>query len=185
VTAASLPDAVDNPDVSMEDNNVSDQDKGRDSNTFTGTTDAVDAETGALGTAGTPVTTGYGVSGSTVGTGTKRKSRKQESGKYRGSTPDSASYDVGGRNTGDDGVLKGSERQAPVSEQYSDASSVEANVPREREGRDVYEQSDGYVEGLDRDTLETASDRGPEASQGTNIAGTEDPKGLGDNTDDN
>jgi hypothetical protein len=167
----------------MEATDMSEHDKGRDPSSFTGTQDAVDGETGALGTAGTPVTTGYGVSGSTVGTGTKRKSKKQEAGAYRGPTPDSAPYDVGGRDTGDAGVLQGSERQAPVEGQYSDEGRVEANVPREREGRDVYEQSEGYVESLDRDALARPADTGAKESQGTNIAGTEDPRGLGDNTD--
>ena len=120
-----------------------------------------------------------------MGTGTRRKRRKQESGEYRGSTPESAPYEVGGRDSGDDGVLEGAERQAPVEEQYSDAGRVEANVPRDQEGRDVYEQSEGYAESLDRDSLARPASTGSQESQGTNIAGTEDPRGLGDNTDGN
>jgi hypothetical protein len=173
----------------MEVTNVSnerDEEKGRDPNTFTGTKDAVDPETGAIGTAGTPVTTGYGVSGSTVGAGSRRRQKKQENDDYRGATPDSASYDVGGRGTGDAGVLRDTERQSSVVDRNSDAGRVEANIPRDTKGRDVYEQSEGYAESLDRDTVEpaaTGQTGGTQESAGTNIRGTGDPRGLGDNTD--
>jgi len=161
----------------------SDEQVGRNPNTFTGTEDAVDPETGALGTAGTPVTTGYGVSGSTIGTGTSGGQEREEGGDYRGATPDTASYDLGGRDTKDAGVLHGSEREPSVVDKNSDAERVEASIPRETEGRDVYEQSEGYVENLERDSTSPAAQSGTQESPGTNIPGTEDPRGLGDNTD--
>ncbi len=65
----------------------------------------------------------------------------------------------------------------------SDADLVEASIPREAEGRDVYEQSEGYVENLERDTTTSSQSQGVKESSGTNIPGTEDPRGLGDNTD--
>ena len=167
----------------MEATSVNDEQEGRNPNTFTGTEDAVDSGTGAVGTAGTPVTTGYGVSGSTVGTGTRRRRKKQEQGEYRGATPESVPYDVGGRGTGDSGVLEGAEREAPVAEAYSDSGQVEASVPRDTEGRDVYEQSDGYAENLERDQVNLTSSSSANESAGTNIPGTDDPRGLGDNTD--
>ena len=49
--------------------------KGSDPISFTGTKDAIDPETGAYGTAGTPLTTGYGQSGSTIGTGSPEGER--------------------------------------------------------------------------------------------------------------
>jgi hypothetical protein len=165
---------------------VSDEQKGRDPNTFTGTKDAIDPETGAVGTAGTPVTTGYGVSGSTVGTGSRRRRKKQEKDDFRGATPDSASYDIGGRGTGDAGVLHGAEREPSVVDRNTDAGRVEASIPRDTEGRDVYEQSEGYVENLERDAIRpggTERTRGTQESAGTDIPGTGDPQGLGDNTD--
>jgi hypothetical protein len=162
---------------------VSNEQEGRNPNNFTGTQDAVDPETGAIGTAGTPVTTGYGVSGSTIGTGSRRKSKRQEKEDFRGETSDSASYDAGGRGTGDAGVLKGSEREASVVDQNSDVGRAEASIPRDNEGRDVYEKSEGYVESLDREPVTPAEGSGTQESAGTNIAGTADPRGLGDNTD--
>ncbi len=86
-------------DVAMEATNVNDEQKGRNPNTFTGTEAAVDPETGAVGTAGTPVTTGYGVSGSTIGTGSRRRQKKQENPDFRGATTDTRSYDRGGRSS--------------------------------------------------------------------------------------
>jgi hypothetical protein len=169
--------------IDVEATDMSDEQKGRDPNSFTGTRDAVDPETGALGTAGTPVTTGYGVSGSTVGTGSRRRRKKEEKDHFRGSTPDTMSYDVGGRATGDAGVLQGAEREASVVDRNSDAGRVEASIPRETEGRDVYEQSEGYVENLERDTFPPVETDGTQESAGTNIPGTGDPRDMGDNTD--
>jgi hypothetical protein len=156
---------------------------GRNPNTFTGTEDAVDPETGAIGTAGTPVTTGYGVSGSTIGRGTSGGQEREESGDFRGATPDTASYNMGGRDTGDAGVLQGSERETSVVDKNSDAGRVEASIPREAEGRDVYEQSEGYAGNLERDATPPPAQSGVQESPGTNIPGTDDPRGLGDNTD--
>ena len=51
----------------MDDTNI--EKRGSDPNSATGTRDAIDPETGVKGTAGTPLTAGYGMSGSTIGTG--------------------------------------------------------------------------------------------------------------------
>jgi hypothetical protein len=178
--AKSAPDVA---QLEMEATSVSDEQKGRNPNTFTGTQDAVDAETGAIGTAGTPVTTGYGVSGSTVGVGSRRRRKKQENEDFRGSTPDSAPYEAGGRGTGDAGALKGSEREASVVDKNSDAGRAEASIPRDTAGRDVYEQSEGYAESLDREPERPTEKSSTQESAGTNLPGTADPRGLGDNTD--
>jgi hypothetical protein len=69
--------------------------KGTDPISFTGTKDSIDPETGALGTAGTPLTTGYGQSGSTIGTGSGEGEREFKEGDYSGSTPASEDYDTG------------------------------------------------------------------------------------------
>jgi len=69
--------------------------KGLDPNSDTGTRDAVDPGTGAVGTAGTPMTTGYGVSGSTIGTGSESGQTEQEYGEYPGVTPASKDYTTG------------------------------------------------------------------------------------------
>jgi hypothetical protein len=167
----------------MEATNVNDEQKGRNPNTFTGTESAVDPETGAVGTAGTPVTTGYGVSGSTIGTGSRRRQKKQENPDFRGATTDTRSYDRGGRSSVDSSQLKDSDRDSSVVDRNSDADRVEASIPREAEGRDVYEQSEGYVENLERDTTPPSQSEGVKESPGTNIPGTGDPRGLGDNTD--
>jgi hypothetical protein len=174
---------VPDSNTEMEATSVNDEQEGRNPNTFTGTEDGVDSGTGALGTAGTPVTTGYGVSGSTVGTGSRRRRKKQEQGDYRGATPETVPYDAGGRETGDAGVLQGSEREASVVDANSDSGRLEASVPRDSGGRDVYEQSDGYAENLERDQIEGTVESSAHESGGTNIPGTEDPRGLGDNTD--
>jgi len=69
--------------------------KGVDPNSVTGTKDAIDPGTGAIGTAGTPLTTGYGQSGSTIGTGSSEGEREYEEGDYSGSTPGSEDYGQG------------------------------------------------------------------------------------------
>jgi hypothetical protein len=66
--------------------------RGLDPNTATGTKDAIDPETGILGTAGTPVTAGDGMSGSTIGTGSKAGEAEQETGDYDRSTPNADKY---------------------------------------------------------------------------------------------
>jgi hypothetical protein len=80
--------------------------KGLDPNTATGTKDAIDPETGALGTGGTPLTTGYGVSGSTIGTGTAAGQREFERGDFTGETPAAKDYTAGvhGEESADDQV---------------------------------------------------------------------------------
>ena len=143
----------------MEVTNVSnerDEEKGRDPNTFTGTRDAVDPETGAVGTAGTPVTDRLRRIRLDGGRRLAQTTEKQEKDDFRGATPDSASYDVGGRGTGDAGVLRGTERQSSVVDRNTDADRVEANIPRDAEVRDVYEQSEGYAESLEREAVEPA-----------------------------
>jgi hypothetical protein len=66
--------------------------RGVDPNTATRTKDAIDPETGALGTAGTPVTTGEGLSGSTIGTGSQAGEAEQESGDFGRQTPNADKY---------------------------------------------------------------------------------------------
>jgi hypothetical protein len=74
---------------------MDDKSKGLDPNAVTGTKDAVDPETGAIGTAGTPLTGGYGRSGSTIGTGSSEGEREYKEGDYSGSTPGSKDYSSG------------------------------------------------------------------------------------------
>ncbi|MEO8286507.1 MAG: hypothetical protein ABI670_08730, partial [Chloroflexota bacterium] len=199
-TVASVSDAQESH---MEAITMNDDQKGRNPNNFTGTEDAIDPETGAIGTAGTPMTTGYGVSGSTIGTGSQRRQSDQEDENFRGATPDTVPYDAGGRGTGDRGILRGAEREEGVVDKHSDADrNQEASIPRDAEHRDVYEQSAGYGQNLVRDpgtgmadvevdrSLDSpprnvpVEDNDANASAGTNVPGTRDPRGLGDNTDD-
>ena len=70
---------------------------GLDPNTATGTRDAIDPETGALGTAGTPLTAGYEASGSTIGTGTAKGERERKEGDFAGATPNTSDYTSGGK----------------------------------------------------------------------------------------
>ena len=74
---------------------MDDKSKGLDPNSVTGTRDAVDPDTGAYGTAGTPLTGGYGQSGSTIGTGSRVGEREFEEGDYGGSTPGTEEYSSG------------------------------------------------------------------------------------------
>ena len=179
----------------MEDRIMDDTTKepGRDPSSFTGTEDAIDPGTGALGTGGTPLTTGYGVSGSTIGTGSQEAEAAQRDDQFRGATPDTKSYDLGGRGSGDREVLEGDERTLPAETRYSDAGRDEAPAPRDREARDIYEASPGYGESVTRGGLADTAPEGagntgvdadaPQESAGTNLPGTADPRGLGDNTD--
>src|SRR5438105_12530521 len=64
----------------MDNMNV--EKRGVDPNTATGTRDALDPETGTVGTAGTPLTAGYGMSGSTIGTGSERQEEQHERGDF-------------------------------------------------------------------------------------------------------
>jgi hypothetical protein len=178
-------------DSTMDDNHT--KEAGRDPSTFTGTQDAIDPGTGALGTGGTPVTTGYGVSGSTIGTGSKSEEAAQRDDQFRGATPDTKSYDLGGRGSGDREALEGDERTLPAETRYSDAGLDEAPVQRDREARDIYEASPGYGESVTRGGMSDTAPEGsgttgvdadaPQESAGTNLPGTDDPRGLGDNTD--
>ena len=70
---------------------------GIDPNTATGTRDAIDPETGALGTGGTPLTAGYGASGSTIGTGTSQGEQERKEGDFAGATPNTKEYTAGGK----------------------------------------------------------------------------------------
>jgi hypothetical protein len=73
-----------------------DTQRGLDPASLTGTKGAYDPYTGAFGTAGTPVTCGYGMSGSTIGIGYTAGRRRWEEGGYRGATPDAYAYEHGG-----------------------------------------------------------------------------------------
>lgn len=178
---------------------MGDEGAGQDANALTGTQDAIDPETGTLGTAGTPVTAGYGVSGSTVGTGSSAGRTEQESGDFSGSMPDTHSYDGGGRGS-DDLPERATEHDTPVEEKHVEVGADEAPVPSEPETRDVYEGGPSYsaptgsaLEGA-ADTYATDLANPPtygnveaestQESAGTNVPGTADPRGLGDNTDD-
>lgn len=76
-------------------NESKDQARGIDPNSATGTRDAVDPETGTVGTGGTPLTAGYGMSGSTVGTGSRGGREQQESGDYNNQAPGAGGYAAG------------------------------------------------------------------------------------------
>lgn len=203
--AAPMPESEAEPEIANLQEEVatmSDQNSGHDPNSLTGTQDAIDPETGTLGTAGTPVTAGYGVSGSTVGTGTSAGRTEQESGDFSGSMPDTSAYDGGGRGSGDlpERVM---EHDTPVEEKHGDVQANEGAVPSEPETRDVYEGGSGYSAptstiAADTDATDYYAPTDVEApptyanvemestqeSAGTNIPGTSDPRGLGDNTDD-
>ncbi|HYP38758.1 MAG TPA: hypothetical protein VEX13_00220 [Chloroflexia bacterium] len=184
-----------------------DETRGQDPNSVTGTKGAFDPETGAYGTAGTPLTTGYGVSGSTAGTGSPGGRETYEGEEYVGSTPDMGSYEGGGRgstDSADPAIRQPSE--PPVEDKYADKRVDEAPVQSEPEHKDVYEQGPSYGADapanpdLDPDTdatqhySEVSVDTPPtyakvemdasNESAGTDIPGTADVRGLGDNTDD-
>lgn len=199
---------------------MNDEQTGRDPDSVTGTRDAIDPETGALGTAGTPMTTGYGVSGSTVGTGSRRGQGDYEGGDYAGATPDTSSYDRGGRSSSDaQDPLVGEPSEPSVVDKYADTRQGMAPAERDRAAHDIYEAGPSYgpanetyteqIQGRpqakseDADMApdenrtmyyESASPDAPptyantptvetEASGGTNIPGSEDYRGRGDNTD--
>ncbi len=185
---------------------MDDRQAGQDSNNVTGTQGAIDPETGAYGTAGTPVTTGYGVSGSTIGTGSSQVRDEHEAGDFAGSTPDSASYEMGGRGSDDTPTPSGPDDSSdtPVQEKYEGSMEDEAPAQSDPRTRDVYEAGPAYGPGIGQSKESIASaetshnsdaslDSPPssklinseetDASAGTDIAGTSDPRGLGDNTD--
>jgi len=180
---------------------MADEGLGRDSNAVTGTRDDVDPETGTLGTGGTPMTTGYGVSGSTAGTGSSQGRTEQESDSFGGSTPDTDAYERGGRGS-TDSPSRDVEHDTPVADKFGDVRADEAPVQSEPQTRDVYEQGSSYgspteTVAADAAATEQYSDVDVESpptyakvemdstqeSAGTNIPGTSDPRGLGDNTD--
>ncbi len=69
--------------------------EGLDFETETGTRGAIDPSTGAYGTGGTPVTTGDGMSGSTVGVGTEQGEEEYREGDFQGPTPGYEDYEKG------------------------------------------------------------------------------------------
>ena len=179
---------------------------GQDSNNVTGTQGAIDPVTGAYGTAGTPVTTGYGVSGSTIGTGSSQVRDEHEVGDFAGSTPDSSSYEMGGRGSDDTPTASRPDDSSdtPVTEKYKGSMKSEAPAQSDPRTQDLYEAGPSYGpevgQGKESTTnAETSHDSDAsldsppssklvnseeiDASAGTNIAGTSDPSGLGDNTD--
>ena len=184
-------------------------DAGRDPNSITGATDAIDPETGTLGTGGTPMTTGYGVSGSTAGTGTEAGRMESEEGEPRRPTPDAASYERGGRASEDrPEELAGTEHGEAVEEKYGPMQGEDTSGSDKPGGADRYTQSPSYGGGGEEGSVPDAADTGisraeqyssaapdeppsyanvessqTQESAGTNIPGTEDPRGLGDNTD--
>ena len=202
----SIPDdRIQNPQEAAMDDISKDQ-VGQDSNNVTGTQGAIDPVTGAYGTAGTPVTTGYGVSGSTIGTGSSRVRDEHEAGDFEGSTPDSSSYEMGGRGSDDTPTpaRPDDSSDTPVQEKHNRSMVDEAPAQADLRTGDVYEAGPAYgpSSGQSRASGESVQtspgsdaslDSPPsstlinaqeiDGSAGTNIAGTSDPRGLGDNTD--
>lgn len=180
--------------------------EGQSTNNVTGTQGAIDRETGAYGTAGTPVTTGYGVSGSTIGTGSSQVRDEHEASDFAGSTPDSSSYEMGGRGSDDTPTHSSPDDSSdtPVTEKYKGSATSQAPAPSDPRTQDLYEAGPSYGPEVGGGKEAPASaetshnsdaslDSPPssrlinseetDASAGTNIAGTSDPRGLGDNTD--
>lgn len=185
----------------QEETTLDENPEGTNPNTVTGTQGSINPDTGTFGTAGTPLTTGHGVSGSTVGTGTTGGEQATQSGEFRGSTPDSANYERGGRGSSD--VQQSSEPDEPdvtVEDKYTRRDVDAAPVTQDPGTLDVYESGPSYGPGMrqdvDRTDLYAESDveapptyavtptDSAQASSGTDIPGTADPRGLGDNTDD-
>ncbi len=75
--------------------NMNTEKRGLDTNSATGAKDAVDPETGTVGTGGTPMTAGYGMSGSTIGTGSAKGQEQHEKSDFGGASPDAKSYTSG------------------------------------------------------------------------------------------
>lgn len=185
----------------QEASDVNENPEGTNPNTVTGTQGAINPDTGTFGTAGTPVTAGHGASGSTIGTGTAGGEQATQSGEFRGSTPDTAAYEMGGRaSTDSQESLRGDERDATVEDKYARRDSDAAPIQQDPSTVDVYEAGPSYGPGtrqeVDRTDLYSNSDVDTpptfavtptdesHASGGTDIPGTADPRGLGDNTDD-
>ncbi|MEA2575419.1 MAG: hypothetical protein QOH93_2717 [Chloroflexia bacterium] len=185
----------------QEESGVNENPEGTNQNTVTGTQGSINPDTGTYGTAGTPVTTGHGTSGSTIGTGTAGGEEASQSGDFRGATPDTAAYEMGGRaSTDSQASLEGGERDATVEDKYARTDTDAAPIQQDPGTVDVYEAGPSYGPGVrqevDRTDLYSSSDvdTAPthavtptdesHESAGTDIPGTADPRGLGDNTDD-
>lgn len=189
----------------MESTPLNENTEGTNANNVTGTQGAINPDTGTFGTGGTPMTTGYGVSGSTIGSGTSGTEDASKGGDFRGATPDSSSYEMGGRGSSDSqNTLQGAERDDSVVDKYVGQNIDEAapQLRQDARSRDVYEQGPSY--GDDQLVQTTGnrtdlySDAGADAppsyatgpteetneSAGTNIQGSADFRGRGDNTDD-
>jgi hypothetical protein len=69
--------------------------EGLDPFTATGTRDVIDPETGVLATGGGPMTTGEGISASTIGVGSNEGEQEYKSGDFKGSTPREGAYEHG------------------------------------------------------------------------------------------
>lgn len=186
---------------SQQEDTLNDNPEGTNPNTVTGTQGAIDPDTGTFGTAGTPLTTGYGASGSTIGTGSTGGEVAHESGDFEGEVPDSKSYDMGGRGSTDSRrSLEGAERDLPVADKYEGQTIDAAPAQGEKPVLDIYQQGPSYggesTPNLDRTQLYSSADvdappsyantptEEAHESSGTNIPGTADIRGLGDNTDD-
>lgn len=136
-------------DVAMADEHVDEEQPqkahdGYDPNSITGTRGAIDPKTGAYGTAGTPVTTGYGVSGSTVGVGSAEgEHRHEERGDFTGATPDTQAYETGGRDAVSRAATDANMNQEPtphsVVGENAPPGPDEAMLPHP-EGEDIYEK---------------------------------------------
>lgn len=182
---------------------MDDRQTGRNLDNVTGTEGAIDPETGAFGTAGTPLTTGYGVSGSTVGVGSSDGERSYQRGEHAGSTPDQKAYELGGLSSEDAMVTDGGEPdRISVGDTYNATNAGRADVQQEPEEQDLYQRGPSYGPDTDMhpatDATEyysgssveegpsygTVNNESSQASGGTDIPGTSDPRGIGDNTDD-
>jgi hypothetical protein len=185
----------------QEESDLNDNPEGTNEHTATGTQGAINPDTGTFGTAGTPVTAGHGVSGSTIGTGTAAGEQATQSGEFQGATPDTANYDRGGRaSTDSQQSAQPDERDATVEDKYARVDSDAAPIQQDPGTVDVYEAGPSYGPGtreeVDRTDLYASSDvdtaptyantptDDANTSSGTDIPGTADPRGLGDNTDD-
>ncbi|MDQ3930961.1 MAG: hypothetical protein M3328_17685, partial [Chloroflexota bacterium] len=147
----------------QEGSDVNENPEGTNPNTATGTQGAINPDTGTFGTAGTPVTAGHGTSGSTIGTGTSGGEQATQSGDFRGSTPDTAAYEMGGRaSTDSQESLQGDERDATVEDKYARTDTDAAPIQQDPATVDVYEAGPSYGPGtrqeVDRTDLYSNSD---------------------------
>lgn len=193
-----------NSDMEETTLNENENEEGKNPNNVTGTQGSINPDTGTFGTAGTPMTAGYGVSGSTIGSGTSGGQEASESGDFRGATADSAAYEMGGRGSIDSRKsLEGAERDAPVVDKYAGQNTDAAAPQREHNPQedDIYQKGPSYGDDASvqsevarTDLYNTADVDAPpsyatmptqatHASAGTNIPGPTDRRGLGDNTD--